>query len=198
MDVIPYLDNHEKLNILDLGCGIGRNCIPIAQAYREKVKIDCVDILEFAIEKLLQYSKEYDVAESINGIVSNIEEYRIERSKYNLIMAVSSLEHVYNEKIFYSKLMEIKNGVVKDGIVCLLINSNVKEEDKETHTKLDPQFEVNLSTEELKKQLNEVFGQWKVLKYTEVEQRYDIPRDEGIAILSTTVVTMVVQNILMQ
>ena len=51
MDLLPTFADKEDITALDLGCGVGRNCIPIAQFFSDKhCTIDCVDILEYAIE----------------------------------------------------------------------------------------------------------------------------------------------------
>ena len=56
VDLIPLFDKYEEINVLDLGCGVGRNCICIARNYYDRLcKIDCVDILDLAIEKLNRY-----------------------------------------------------------------------------------------------------------------------------------------------
>lgn len=48
-------------------------------------------------------------------------------------MAVSSLEHVNSEEVFYYILNEIQKGVCQGELVCLVINSNVIEIDKESN-----------------------------------------------------------------
>lgn len=53
-DLIPLFSAYERLNVLDLGCGVGRNCLAIASEYKHiDCKIDCVDILEIAIENYI-------------------------------------------------------------------------------------------------------------------------------------------------
>ena len=55
VDLIPCFKDYKTLNVLDLGCGVGRNCIAVAQAYKNIVcNVDCVDLLELAIEKLCE------------------------------------------------------------------------------------------------------------------------------------------------
>ena len=62
LDIIPLFADTPELNVLDLGCGVGRNCIAIAQHFKTiPCKIDCVDILNLAIEKLYDNAKELDV-----------------------------------------------------------------------------------------------------------------------------------------
>lgn len=195
LDIIPLFNDYKKLNVLDLGCGVGRNCIAIAQEYKEiPCVIDCVDILELAIEKLQLNAKEHNVFRSINGIVKPIEDYSIGVSKYDLIIAVSALEHIDCEKSFVNKLVEISKGVRANGIVCLVINSDVKEYDKSTGEEIPAQFEVNLTTEELQATLNQIFGDWSIIKSNVQEQQYDIPRENLISDLKTKVVTFVARK----
>ncbi|MBE6755917.1 MAG: class I SAM-dependent methyltransferase [Ruminococcaceae bacterium] len=195
LDILPLFEDYTELNVLDLGSGVGRNCIPIAQNFSDiSCRIDCVDILDFAIEELKNNSIRYNVEKNINGIVSSIDDFDIEEDHYDFILAVSALEHIVSEKAFENKLSEIQKGTKQNGIICMIINSEVNEKNKETGVALVPQFEVNLKTSELEELLENIFGGWEVLKKTVVSQRYDIPRDNCTADLSTNVVTIVARK----
>ena len=110
-----------------------------------------MDILDLAIEKLYANADEYGVTSNICGIVKSIDDYQIKERNYDLVMAVSSLEHVDSKEIFVNKLREIEHGIRKNGIVCLVVNSNIKEFDKKTGNEILPQFEVCLPTEEMQR-----------------------------------------------
>lgn len=195
LDLIPIFQNYQELRILDLGCGVGRNCISLAQAYPNiPCAIDCVDILDFAIEKLQENAQKYNVTDAINGIVAPIEDFAIAPNRYDLIMAISALEHIDSETSFVHKLYEMQEGIRKNGIVCLVINSNVIEKNIETGALVPPQFEVNLSTEYLQALLNNIFHNWEPIKVTVRPQQYDIPRDGFVSDLSTDVVTFVAKK----
>ena len=195
MDVLPLFKEKKSLRVLDLGSGVGRNSIPIAQAYSDiECNIECVDILDLAIEKLNYYSEKYNVKSNIKGIVMPLEMYSIRENYYEFIMAVSALEHIESKNAFQSKLIEIKEGICTNGVVCLVINTEIIEKSKETKQILEPQFEVNLSTEEMKMILENTFQNWNFIKYNTVSQKYDIPREEHIVELSTNVVTLVAQK----
>ena len=195
LDFIPLFNHYSELNVLDLGCGVGRNCIAIAQSFKNiPCKIDCVDILDLAIEKLYENAEELGVASRINGIVETIENYPVGENKYDLVLAVSALEHIDSEQSFLSKLSEINRGIRKNGIVCLVINSDVKETDKSTGKEIPAQFEVNLQTEKLQAVLKEKFSDFEIVKATVSEQQYDIPRGEIISDLKTNVVTFVARK----
>jgi len=195
LDIIPLFSDIAELNVLDLGCGVGRNCIAIAQNFKNiQCKIDCVDILDLAIDKLYDNAKELGVASSINGIVEPIEKYPIKENKYDLIIAVSALEHIDSEQSFFNKLSEIKNGIRSNGIVCLVINSDVKETEKTTGKEIPAQFEVNISTEKIQSVLKVMFSGYEIIKTSVSKQQYDIPRGNIISNLKTTVVTFVARK----
>ena len=115
-------------------------------------------------------------------------------TKSDLVMAISSLEHVDSKETFVNKLQEIEQGIRKNGIVCLVANSNIKEFDKKTGNEMPPQFEVSLLTEEMQTIFEKTFSEWTVLKTTVVDQQYDIPRDSGICELKTSVVTFMARK----
>lgn len=196
MEILPCFAGQSNLRILDLGCGVGRNSISVAQhSKNSSCIIDCVDILELAIQKLMEYAEEYHVSDHIRGIVRSIDDFSIPENHYDWIMAISSLEHVDSRESFVKKLYEIRNGIRKNGIVCLVINSDISEYNKQTNQDVPPQFEVNLPAEEIQKILHKIFIDWDILKNTHREQRYDIPRESGIHVLHTTVVTYVARKV---
>lgn len=196
LDLLPIFEEYQTLRVLDLGSGVGRNSIAVASEYKHiDCRVECVDILEYSIERLLQNAVKFGVEKEIEGIVSPIESYVISENTYDLIMAVSALEHIDSEKNFRVKLKEICAGIREGGVVCLVINSGVTEKDKETREILSPQFEVNIPTQEMQSILLESFSGWKVLKSTVRHQQYDIPRGERTVDLETDVVTFVAQKI---
>ena len=195
LDLFPYFQNYQELRVLDLGSGVGRNAIPIAKHFNNiPCRIDCVDILELAIDKLKDNARKHDVDNSIYGIVKPIDCFPIVEESYDLILAISALEHIDSQNSFVRKLFEIRNGLHRNGIACLILNSGVEEQVKATGEALIPQFEVNIPTEEMLNILRGIFSEWIVLKQTVVHQMYDIPRDIGISHVDTDVVTYVVQK----
>lgn len=195
LDILPLFEGYNEFRVLDLGSGVGRNCIPVAQHFKDiSCRMDCVDILELAIEKLNENAQQYGVADNIQGMVSSIDDYEIDDDSYDLIMAVSALEHIASRVAFERKLVEIRNGLRIGGVACLIVNSGVMEHDKATGEELPPQFEVNLPTCEMQHLLEQTFDRWQIIKYTVVHQKYDIPRANGLANLETDVVTYVARK----
>lgn len=189
LELLPLLEGGRDLRVLDLGSGVGRNAIPAARAL--DCRVDCVDILPLAIELLEQNAARWGVAEKIQGILCPIDGFEIEREAYDLILGISALEHMDSETAFGRKLAQIREGTRDGGLVCLVVNSGVREWDKATGRELRPQFEVNMETEALLALLRGAFSGWEVLKETVVHQAYEIPRETGPAQLRTDVVTWV-------
>lgn len=195
MDLLPFFDLFSSIRILDLGCGVGRNSIALAQAFQDiDCCIDCVDILDFAIEKLKENSEKFGVSPMINGITESIDRYPIPVEGYDWILAVSALEHMDSKESLIQKLKEIRSGIRDGGVVCLILNSDVKELCHDTKQVLRPQFEVNLPTSELQEILYDIFSGWTTLKNSFQMQKYDIPRNGCISELSSNVITFAAQK----
>ena len=61
-EIVVLFDEYNELRVLDLGCGVGRNSIYVAERFKNiNCIVDCVDLLEIAIEKLVQNAKEHNV-----------------------------------------------------------------------------------------------------------------------------------------
>lgn len=195
VDTWELLCGKKELRALDLGCGVGRNCIPLAKRFSDiSCRVDCVDLLPEAI-RLLKGNAEAAGVAGLYPYVSTIEEYIIEKNCYDFIMAVSALEHVADWTHFLIKLEEIKEGICGEGVVCLIINSQIQERDVLTGVIREPQFEVNVPTKVLEDVLGKIFFGWKILKHTVSDQSYQIDRENGNTELTTSVLTWVVQKI---
>ena len=195
IELLPLFEGYTQFAALDLGSGVGRNSIPVAQHFSNiPCRVDCVDILELAITKLNENALQYGVSNSIRGIASAMDDYEITADSYDLIMAISALEHIASRAAFEKKLAEIRDGLRHGGIACLIVNSGVVEHDKATGQELQPQFEVNLPTSQMEDLLENTFAGWQVIKHTIVHQKYDIPRENGVADLETDVISYVVRK----
>lgn len=195
MDLLPLLDNKDNLKVIDLGCGVGRNSIPIAEAIKDRNgKVVCVDILDSALNKLKEYSNEYHVEDIIQTEKADIGNYEIQPNEFDLVVAVSTLEHVNSEAIFDKVVRQMADGTKDNGVNCLIVNSELEEIDLETKVKLDALMELNLSTETMINKLSSIYSEWSVLKTIVKPLEYNIIRNEKPVLLKTNAITYVVRK----
>ncbi|MCU5330919.1 MULTISPECIES: class I SAM-dependent methyltransferase [Bacillus] len=195
LDLMDYFEGQTNLQVLDLGSGVGRNSIPIAQKIKNASgTVTCVDLLDSALTKLQTYSKEHDVFEVIKTEQAAIENYYIAPNTYNYIVAVSSLEHVQSEEDFKKVLHSMKKGTKIGGINCFIINSNIQEIDLHTNEELVALIEINLPTEDMLHLLKSIYKEWQEIKIEIKELAYNIVRNEREIQLKTNAITFVFQK----
>ncbi|MEC0240378.1 class I SAM-dependent methyltransferase [Paenibacillus dokdonensis] len=197
IDLLSQFENYDCLDVFDLGSGIGRNSIPIAKSMQNKTgRVVCVDLLESAILKLLDYSKEYEVQHLIEAELSKIENFPIQSNEYDLIIAVSSLEHVSSEGALERIMSEMISGTKRDGVNCIIIGSNMREITMETNMELIPMFEVNIPTDRMLNLLDRHYDGWEIQKRLVKPLEYEIVRDGQPVKLTTDCITFVSKKIL--
>ncbi|AZJ20669.1 class I SAM-dependent methyltransferase [Bacillus wiedmannii] len=195
LDLMDYFEGQTNLQVLDLGSGVGRNSIPIAQKIKNASgTVTCVDLLDSALTKLQTYSKEHDVFEVIKTEQAAIENYYIAPNTYNYIVAVSSLEHVQSEEDFKKVLHSMKKGTKIGGINCFIINSNIQEIDLHTNEELVALIEINLPTEDMLHLLKSIYKEWQEIEIEIKELAYNIVRNERHIQLKTNAITFVFQK----
>lgn len=195
IDLLPMLEGKTNPKVLDLGSGVGRNSIPIAQEVKNKDgKIDCVDLLDSALDKLKLYSEEYEVEEVIETIKADIGHYDIAKNEYDLIVAVSTLEHVESEDVFENVIRKMASGTKDEGINCIIVNSEVEEIDIGTKKNLDAMMEVNIKTEDMLSNLRHIYDGWEIVNQLVKPLEYKIVRDERDVLLKTNAITFVARK----
>ena len=64
----------------------------------------------------------------------------------------------------------------------------------EAEKALEPNYEVNLKSEQILKYLDEFFGGWTIIKKNTTDQKYNIPRDGITSRLTTKVISFVARK----
>ena len=88
----------------------------------------------------------------------------------------------------------MKIGTKDKGVNYIVINSSVEEIDVNTHVRLGPLFEVNLSTEEMLCMLRKIYKGWEELLVGVKPLEYQIVRDKQPVSLRTKAVTFCVRK----
>lgn len=184
----------ENIQVLDLGCGVGRNSIPIAQSIQAyKGKIYCIDLLPSAIQLLNQNAEQYEVTDTIISQAIDVENFLINKNTFDYIVACSCLEHVSSEAAFQAKLEEMKAGTTVGGINCILMSTEVKEIDVLTGEEQEGLIELNLSTEKAFTYLREVYADWNISIEKNVQQEIKEEKNGREIIFRSNWITFVAQ-----
>jgi len=174
MAIGEELAGRQQVTLLDLGSGVGRNAIPLAQLLgKTTTTIDCVDIVDVAIEKLKDNATRYQVAHIIKPIVGNVAEFSIALAKYDLVMAMSVLEHAVKSDQFESIIKRIQAGTKVEGFNCLSITTNLSESDSETGKSITPLISTAISSEACEALLRDLYRDWEIqrLDFSNFSQR---------------------------
>lgn len=192
ISLLDYFKDRSYLNALDLGCGVGRNSIPIAKALKNNNgKVICVDLLDSALEKLIEYSQKHEVASVIETKKIDIEDFIIHQEEYDFIVAVSVLEHLSSKSALERKLTQMVRGTKDNGINCIVSNTNINEVSLKTNTPVQPMFEINVSSFEMLVLLDHIYQGWEIIQRNVKQQEFEIERNGEPIILTTDCITFV-------
>jgi 2-polyprenyl-3-methyl-5-hydroxy-6-metoxy-1,4-benzoquinol methylase len=169
MRLLDYLDGQIK--ILDLGCGVGRNAIPMAQALQKSNKnatITCVDVLAESIDLLKEYANTYKVEEIIEPVLSDNDQFVIEPNTYDLIAGISTLEHCQGKNKVAQLMAAIANGTKSGGFVRIEMTTNRRVTDTTTNQPVPTFVETPLDGEEVQEMLQakDTFAGWNIISLT--------------------------------
>ncbi|SFL35885.1 Methyltransferase domain-containing protein [Paenibacillus sp. 1_12] len=195
LDLADQVNIGQPMSILDLGCGVGRNSIPLAQKVMAgDGRVICVDLLETALQKLNHYSKQYQVQDVIYTEQADISEYQIPEGKYDYIIAASSLEHCKSVHMLKKVLDSMVQGTKSGGINCIIMNTNIEEFDAKTLKPREALFEVNLDMEKALKLLRKHYEGWKELHISDESLELAIDRDDKPVLLKADSLTFAVRK----
>jgi len=182
MELLDRLLLHkDHLYVLDLGCGAGRNTIPIAVRLQETdSKVLGLDLLSEAVDKLCDNARKYGVTDIIQAKEVDIEHADISKATYDYILVCGCLEHVSSENAFIQVLERMKQGTQMGGINCISMNTEIQEVERDTGRMLDTLIELNLRKDKAFSILETVYKGWNVLEQKTVihsvdEDKYDVP-----------------------
>ncbi|SEG43113.1 class I SAM-dependent methyltransferase [Paenibacillus sp. UNC499MF] len=196
--VLAYLEKLQEgnpLQVLDLGCGVGRNSIPLARKLQPTGgKVVCVDLLDKAVEELEANSGKYGVQGLIETGQADISEYKVPENTFDYILAASSLEHVRSEAALEKVLAGLAAGTRDGGINFLLMNTNIREVDAETGGERETLIELILSKEQALEKFRQAYSGWEELEVSHKPLDIEINRGETPVIMKTDCLSYAVRK----
>lgn len=111
----------QKGSLLDLGCGQGRNAIPLAKM---GYKVTAIDNSKVGVEQMLTKVKDKNL--NLEGFVDDI--YKFEDfNKYDFVL-LDSMFHFEKNDLEKERnfLLKILSSLKDDGVLCICIQDNSK------------------------------------------------------------------------
>jgi 2-polyprenyl-3-methyl-5-hydroxy-6-metoxy-1,4-benzoquinol methylase len=173
--LISYLSGRSNIKVLDIGCGVGRNAIPVAKELKlNGVRVDCYDVLDSAIELLHGYAGQFDVAENIFGKCIDMDSIEIESESYDAILSVSVLEHSRSIAGVERLLHQIVSGTKPGGANRLTISTDRHVTACDTGDLIDTRVETPMSKEQVTEMLENYYDGWLVDRLSLVPYKEDL------------------------
>ncbi|MFD2614302.1 class I SAM-dependent methyltransferase [Paenibacillus gansuensis] len=195
MNHAELLDAARPLTVLDLGCGVGRNSIPLAEIVQPAGgKVICVDLLDTALDKLEEYGEKYEVDDALVTVKQDISDFTITPGTYDYIIACSSLEHVRSEAALHKVLQAMVEGTRPDGINCVVMHTNIEEYDIPSGERRETFFEVIKTRDYVLNLLSRMYDGWERLHLHEEPLELEITRGDDPVLLKADSVTIAVRK----
>ncbi len=97
----PALKNYVELDningeVLDLGCGDGRNALYMA---KKDFNVTAVDVSDVGLKKMMEVAEEMGLGDKIEPICADVVEWEFPQSRFGLVIAVTIFDHLQPEHV---------------------------------------------------------------------------------------------------
>jgi 2-polyprenyl-3-methyl-5-hydroxy-6-metoxy-1,4-benzoquinol methylase len=173
--VVSVLSGLSNCRVLDIGCGVGRNAIPVAKELKlNGVRVDCYDMLDSAIQLLNEYAAKFDVSENIVGKCVDMDAIQIEPDTYDAILAISVIEHSKSIEAVERLLGEIVKGTKKGGANRLTVSTDRRATACDTGEPIDTRVETPMTKEQVLEILDRTYSGWHIDRKSLVPYKEDL------------------------
>ncbi len=160
MDALAHLDRTRPVRVYDLGAGSGRHAIPLARALPAGSRVVAVDLLDIPIQQLKERTAHESVGDVVIPVVADQETYEFDRGPADLVLGVSTLEHVSSRDAFVALLERMRDATAPGGVHVLVIATDRREVvDGETRA---ARVELDLGHDDACAILEQVYAGWQV------------------------------------
>lgn len=125
------ISDYSDLNVLDIGCGEGKNAIHLA---RLGAKVDAFDVSEIAIKNAKSNWPDYNI---VNWECKDIREKNLTNNKYDIIIGYGLLHCMHDKESVLNTIKKIKNATANMGynVICAF---NSRQQDLSAHPGFHP------------------------------------------------------------
>ncbi len=161
-ELIKRFSSVQSCRVLDLGAGVGRNAIALAEALREDARISAVELIQTATDLMSEYAKERGVSEKLNVINQDFESVSFPEEEFDLVLGISTLEHCSNQENLVSLISRAQGWTKKGGLHFISFSTGRQVVDHATGESIETLVETRLQTEPWLAELSRLYEAWNV------------------------------------
>lgn len=150
-----YVPDFAELNVLDVGCGEGKNAHFLAT---RGARVEAVDISQFAIRNA---RKAWPAEPHIEWHVRDIRRIRLPHAKYDIVLAYGLLHCLTSPPEVWEALQKLKHST-RIGGVHVLCSFNDRRQDLKGH----PTFKPTLVSHH---QYADAYSEWAILEISDTD-----------------------------
>lgn len=146
----------------DLGAGVGRHAILMAQQLPAGSRITAVELLPEAIERLERNAESAGVADRIDGVTADLATYRFPKRGAGLVVAFSTFEHLPSLPDLHTVLDRATSATASGGLHVVAFFA-----DRVEVTPDGPReglIELSLTEEEAVEAFDAAYDGWEILR----------------------------------
>ncbi len=159
--------NGNNKKILELGCGDGRNLLPLAKLGYNVTGVDQHG--KKATEVMAK-----NLGLKVNFIEKDLTKFKFENEKYYAIIS-SEVFHLMNRKDISITIEKMKLATMKNGHIYISILTNLKRYFIESKEEFKYEDQSDYNIEEAEKLLKSKFNDWKIIKLDVFHDEQDWP-----------------------
>lgn len=173
---VESIQREGPLRALDLGCGVGRHTLPIAQRLPVGSCVVGMDLLPLAAERLTRNATGAGLGSMIQAVVADLDHVALAPKSIDLLVSVSALEHSRNIDALERLLRHCREATRPGGVHCLIMGTD-KTEVGADGTARPAQVEFPLTSEEGRALLERAYADWDQLSASDLAFAVDEERD---------------------
>lgn len=161
-ELIKRFSSTPSCRVLDLGAGVGRNAIALAEALPGDARIDAVELIETATDLMSEYARQRGVTDKVVVINEDFETVSFPNEEFDLVLGISTLEHSSNQDNLVSLISRAQSWTKKGGLHFISFSTGRQVVDHDTGESIETLVETRLQTEPWLAELTRLYGGWNV------------------------------------
>ena len=146
-ELIKRFSATPSCHVLDLGAGVGRNAIALAEALPADARVTCVELIPTAAKLMSEYAEQRGVSEKIVVVNEDFENVSFPEGEFNLVLGISTLEHCSNQENLVKLICRAQSWTKNGGLHFISFSTGRQVVDYTTGESIETLVETRLQTE---------------------------------------------------